>query len=148
MITQADENSLSAAATVHSIAWIESHKSFCSKEFTSIHTPEHQLEYLRQKMQKGSKIFLCIEDIPIGLVSITGSLIEDLYVLPEKQNKGYGTQLLMFAIGQCTDTPHLWILENNTNAERLYERIGFQKTGRRNMITNKLDEIELAYKLK
>lgn len=59
-------------------------------------------------------------------------------------NMGYGTKLLLYAVGQCTDTPTLWILENNINAERLYRRIGFKETGRKNAITNKLDEIEFA----
>ena len=37
----------------------------------------------------------------------------------------------------------IWILENNTCAERLYHRMGFQKTGRRNYIAHGLDEIEM-----
>ena len=36
------------------------------------------------------------------------------------------------------------ILENNRDAERLYRREGFRATGRRNAITDGLDEIELA----
>ena len=70
--------------------------------------------------------------------------LEDLYILPDMQNMGYGTKLLLYAVGQCTDTPTLWILENNINAERLYRRIGFKETGRKNAIINKLDEIEFA----
>ena len=57
---------------------------------------------------------------------------------------GYGTELLQFAVGQCPNTPSLWILENNVNAERLYYRMGFTKTGRINAITDKLAEIELV----
>ena len=34
--------------------------------------------------------------------------------------------------------------EAKSNAERLYRRIGFKETGRKNAITNKLDEIEFA----
>ena len=85
-----------------------------------------------------------MEDRPIGIVSITGSVIEDLYILPEQQNRGFGTKLLRHAINQCSDVPTLWILENNKDAERLYRRIGFKPTGRRNSITNELDEIEFA----
>ena len=87
---------------------------------------------------------MLVDEAPVGVVSVTDSLIEDLYILPEKQNMGYGTKLLKFAIGQCPDTPSLWILENNVNAERLYCRMGFAKTGRNNAITDKLDEIELV----
>ena len=49
-------------------------------------------------MNSGSKCYMLVEDEPIGIVSVTGSLIEDLYILPQKQNKGYGTKLLQFAI--------------------------------------------------
>ena len=87
---------------------------------------------------------MLVEEKPIGIVSVTKGLIEDLYILPDMQNMGHGTKLLLYAVGQCTDTPTLWILENNINAERLYRRIGFKETGRKNAITNKLDEIEFA----
>ena len=87
---------------------------------------------------------MLVDEEPVGVVSVTDSLIEDLYILPEKQNMGYGTKLLQFAIGQCPGTPSLWILENNVNAERLYCRMGFTKTGRINAITDTLAEIEFA----
>ena len=83
-----------------------------------------------------------VEDEPVGVVSVTGSLIEDLYILPEKQNMGCGTRLLQFAIEQCSGTPTLWILENNIGSKRLYHRFGFKETGKANAITDELDEIE------
>ena len=144
MIIAVDKTSLSEAATVHSISWKKSHCSFCSASFIEQHTPERQREYLERKMNVGSKIFMLVEEMPIGIVSVTDSLIEDLYILPDKQNMGYGTKLLQFAVSQCTGTPTLWILENNINAERLYLRMGFEKTGRKNTISNGLDEIEFA----
>lgn len=144
MIIAVDKTSLSEAATVHSISWKKSHCSFCSASFIEQHTPERQREYLERKMNVGSKIFMLVEEMPIGIVSVTDSLIEDLYILPDKQNMGYGTKLLQFAVSQCIGTPTLWILENNINAERLYLRMGFEKTGRKNTISNGLDEIEFA----
>lgn len=144
MIIAVDKTSLSEAATVHSISWKESHCSFCSASFIEQHTPERQREYLERKMNVGSKLFMLVEEMPIGIVSVTDSLIEDLYILPDKQNMGYGTKLLQFAVSQCTGTPTLWILENNINAERLYLRMGFEKTGRKNTINNGFDEIEFT----
>ena len=58
------------------------------------------------------------------------------------QSEGYGTTLLRFACGKCKTSPILWILENNSNAARLYRREGFSETGRRNQIDKGLDEIE------
>ena len=146
MIIPVTEMNLTQAAAVHSAAWKESHRAFCTPEFVELHTPERQMKYLQSKMDGGAKLFLLVENGPVGIVSVTDSLIEDLYVLPEKQNRGYGTKLLEFAVSLCTDTPTLWILENNTNAERLYLRTGFQKTGRKHSVTNGLDEIEYALK--
>ena len=144
MITEVSRSGLREAARIHSVSWQESHRSFCTPEFIALHTPEHQEEYLRDKMDRGTRIFMLTEGKPVGIVSVTGSLIEDLYILPEYQNRGYGTLLLHYAIRQCEGVPVLWILENNKDAERLYRREGFRETGRRNVITDKLDEIEFC----
>ena len=144
MIISVDVTNLLQAATIHSISWKESHRAFCMPDFVASHTPDRQRNYLSNKMNSGTKIYMLVEEKPIGIVSVTNSLIEDLYVLPDMQNMGYGTKLLQYAIDQCTDTPTLWILENNINAERLYQRMGFVRTGRRNSIASGLDEIEFA----
>ena len=139
-----DKTNILQAALIHSIAWQESHRAFCAPDFIEKHTPERQREYLRSKMSDGTRVFMLVDEKPVGIVSITGNLIEDLYVLPDMQNRGYGTELLRFAIGLCTAIPVLWILENNAGARRLYHRMGFRETGRRHSITDGLDEIELA----
>lgn len=144
MITTVDRTNLLQAAMIHSISWKESHRSFCVPDFVEMHTPERQQEYMRKKMNCGSKFYMLVEDIPIGVVSVKGCLIEDLYILPDKQKMGYGTKLLQFAIEQCIGIPTLWILENNTNAKRLYHKMGFQETGRIHAITEGLDEIEFS----
>ncbi len=144
MIIPVNDRNITAAAAIHSISWKESHRAFCTPDFIEIHSPERQLKYMRDKMNNGTKFFMLIDEDPVGVVSVTDSLIEDLYVLPEKQKMGYGTRLLQFAVSQCSGTPSLWILENNENAERLYRRFGFTKSGRINAITDQLAEIEFV----
>ena len=144
MIVPVDESNLLEAAAIHSISWQDSHRSFCSPDFVALHTPERQREYLRGKMNAGSRVYILVKDRPVGVVSVTGSLIEDLYILPDMQNKGYGTELLKFAVSLCADVPTLWILENNDNARRFYHRMHFRETGKVNAVTNKLAEIELS----
>ena len=71
---------------------------------------------------------------------------------PERQ-QGYiqskidcGSRFFML-IEDDEPIPSLWILENNSNAKRLYHKMGFRETGRKNVITDGLDEIELLYVL-
>ncbi len=143
MIQPVTEKELEQAAAIHSESWIDSHKEICSPEFLAIHTPERQKRYLESEIAKGARLYLLTEEKPVGIVSVRGSLIENLYVLPGEQNKGYGTQLLSFAIGQCTDCPTLWILSTNTGAKRLYERNGFRPTGNVVQHSGGLYELEL-----
>ncbi len=143
-IVPVDFSNIYDAAVIHSVSWQESHRSFCNSDFVALHTPEHQEEYLLKKVNNGSRIFMLINPNPVGIVSLKDNLIEDLYVLPDHQNRGYGSALLRYAMGQCSSTPTLWILENNIRAKKLYQKAGFTETGNRNMITDGLDEIELA----
>ena len=148
IVAPVTEENISDAARIHSISWQESHRSFCNEDFIQKHTVEHQKEYIREKMKNGSKFFILYDKEPVAVVSVKDELIEDLYVLPEQENKGYGTQLLGYVVAKIQKLgmiPSLWILENNHDAERLYLRQGFVPTGNRNHITGKLDEVEFRY---
>ena len=133
------------AGRIHSESWKESHRSFCSAEFVEKHTPIAQAEYLRSEMDAGKSVYMLIDNYPVGIVSVHGGLIENLYVLPSEQCKGYGTQLLKFAIQKCQGTPKLWILNINEGAYRLYTKNGFNETGNRKKLNKNLYEMELAY---
>ncbi len=141
LVTQSD---MMQAAVIHSESWIESHKGICSPEFLAIHTPERQKGYLESEVAKGARLYMLIEEKPVGIVSIQGGLIANLYVLPGEQNKGYGTQLLAFAVENCTESPSLWILNTNDGARRLYERNGFKPTGNIVQHTGGVCELELC----
>ena len=145
MIVRVDASNLMTAARVHAEAWQDAHRAFCTPDFIALHTPERQRSYLQAKMERGTGVYLLMTDRPAGIVSVTGCLIEDLYVLPSLQCQGHGTRLLRFAMARCEGTPTLWILENNDRAARLYRRMGFMETGRRNEIDRGLDEIEFAW---
>ncbi len=132
------------AAVIHSESWIASHRNICSAEFTAIHTPERQKRFLESEIAKGARLYMLIDGKPVGIVSVHGSLIENLYVLPSEQNKGYGTKLLAFAIEKCVGFPTLWILSTNDGARRLYERNGFRLTGNTVKHPSGMCELELS----
>lgn len=142
-IVPVSPGNVAEAGAVHAEAWQASHRDFCTPEFISLHTADRQTRYLLEKLQNGSRLSLMrLEGKAVGVVSVTDSLIEDLYILPRWQNRGLGTVLLRHAIRQCDGRPTLWILDNNAGAERLYRREGFVPTGRKSAITEKLDELE------
>lgn len=141
MVTQSD---IMQAAMIHSESWKDSHKDICSPEFLAIHTPERQKNYLESEIAKGAQLYMLIEEKPVGIVSVCGGQIANLYVLPDEQNKGYGTQLLAFAVEKCTESPSLWILNTNDRANRLYERNGFWPTGNIVQHTGSIYELELS----
>lgn len=143
MLIRVSEKNIQEAAEIHSLSWKNSHKAFCSKDFIEKHNVENQIEYLRQEIEFGKEVYMLIENYSVGIVSIYGSLIENLYVLPKEQHKGYGTKLLLFAISKCKSQPILWILDNNERAYNLYYKYGFRKTGKINVLSDTISEIEM-----
>ncbi|HRX58604.1 MAG TPA: GNAT family N-acetyltransferase [Eubacteriales bacterium] len=137
------ERNIAEAANVHAASWRESHKAICTPEFIALHTASRQAEYLANEMQKGKRLFLLRAARPVGIVSVQGSLIENLYVLPDEQRKGYGTALLDYAIGQCSGVPTLGVLCTNQNARALYLRRGFVETGKKIKYSETLFELEM-----
>ena len=143
MITEVDDSNIASAAQIHSESWRDSHKSFCSASFIRLHTAAHQEAYLRREMQAGKRLYMLVEGSPVGIVTVCDNLIENLYILPCEQHKGYGKKLMMFALRQCAGPPELWCLDNNQKAYALYYKLGFRKTGKRHILSDSLSEIEM-----
>jgi GNAT superfamily N-acetyltransferase len=148
MIIEVNEKNICYAAGIYSESWKDSHKQYCSPEFIELHSVEYQEEYLRNETLNGKKIYMLVEDKYIGIVSIKGNLIENLYILPKEQRKGYGTTLLKFAVDKCTDTPTLWILDKNIKAYNLYSKYGFHKTGKKNKLSASISEVEMNQRVR
>ena len=86
---------------------------------------------------------MLIDHILVGIVSMYGNLIENLYILPAEQRKGYGAILLQYALRQCHGIPTLWILSNNDRANAFYKKFGFVESGKKKQLRNDLFELEL-----
>ncbi len=115
------------AAEVYEISWRASHEGICTAEFLR---RRDCTGYLERKMKAGSALYLLFSPEPVGVVSVSDNEIGDLYVLPEKEGRGFGSALLKFAM-QRTEKPMLTVLSNNERAIRLYTRFGFITTDRK-----------------
>lgn len=143
MIVKVNEENLRSAAKIHAESWRDSHRSFCSEVFVKQHTAARQKLYLAQELRDGKQLYMLVKDVPVGIVSIKDSLIENLYVLPAEQHKGYGSELLLFAIKKCKGKPRLWVLEHNEKARSLYSKHGFSMTGKKHPLSEQLSELEM-----
>ena len=124
------EELLLQAGYVHAQSWRTSHRGICSPAFVEAHTAQRQAAYLRGERAAGKSLWLLLDPDPVGMVSVDGSLIENLYVLPERQGRGYGTLLLDHALQQCREIPRLSVLSSNERALTWYLRRGFRETDR------------------
>ncbi|MGL5415983.1 MAG: GNAT family N-acetyltransferase [Clostridium sp.] len=143
MIVEVSDKNIIKAAEIHSISWIDSHKNFCSEEFLKKHNIKNQINYLQNEIKEGKKIYILIEDYPIGIISLYNNLIENLYILPSEQGKGYGEKLLLFIIEKCENEPRLWILSNNNRAYKFYLKYKFYKTGNIKKLSENIEEFEM-----
>lgn len=132
------------AARIHSASWQQSHRAFCSEAFVLAHTPERQKAYLEGELAQGKRLFMLMGEAGgEGIVTEHHGLIENLYVLPERQGRGAGRRLLAHACG-LNERPTLWVLSNNARVIAWYERAGFRFTGRENRLSDTLREREMA----
>jgi GNAT superfamily N-acetyltransferase len=146
MIELVTQDNIIQAAEVHAASWRESHRAICSAEFVALHTAERQMRYLQSRMEKGACVYLLsVSGRPVGVVSVLGDVIGDLYVLPDEQGRGYGTQLLRFAMERCDGLPTLWVLDHNRRAISLYRRNGFRPTGEKTVLSPTLSELQMRY---
>ena len=77
-IIPVDKRKNNIVSAIHSISWKESHRALCAPDFIEKQTQERQQEYLKNKINCGTKVYMMIDEKPVGIVSVTGSLIEEL----------------------------------------------------------------------
>ena len=144
MIIKVNEENLQTAAEINAESWQKSHSTLYSESFIKQHNAARQKVCLKNSMKDGKRLYMLVKEIPVGIVSIKDNLIEDLYILPAEQHKGYGTELLLFAIKKCSGKPSLWVLDNNEKAQSLYRKYGFHLTGKKHLFSGQLTELEMA----
>ena len=96
----------------------------------------HQ-RHLAATWQKGRIQLIEVDGQPIGMIQLleVDDCVEvgEIQILPEYQNQGLGTQLLVDVIDRAREQGRDVILSTglmNAGAHRLYERLGFEETER------------------
>ena len=127
MIIELNEKNIKDAAKVYMDSWKESHREICSAEFIEKHDIDYMINFLKEKKEKGYVVFIdYIGEKPVGIVGINPSEEEIclLYVAPKEQRKGFGSELLAFALEKCKNQ-YITVLDTNKKAIDFYSKRGF-----------------------
>lgn len=124
-------------------------KSFATvaKEFgiTETNCPSHtsfiKAEKLQMQYDNGQLMFACTDNLKIvGYFSLASKgdgnyELDNLSVLPEYRHKGYGKEMIIFAVKKARDLGggkiSIGIIEENTQLKNWYCNFGFKHTGTR-----------------
>jgi GNAT superfamily N-acetyltransferase len=119
-IRQLELADMGAAARVHRLAF-----DHALPWLTGLHTPDEDRWFYRERMFKTCTLWGTFDrDVMTGMIAFRDDWIEQLYVLPEAQGRGIGTELLDVA-KRASACLQLWTFQRNQRARRFYEARGF-----------------------
>ena len=151
---------------VHAMSWKKAYHGIVPKEFLDNFTPEKRADIFRKTLPSSQDEFYIayLNRQPMGMLVIGKSRDDDanenvgeidaIYLLPDYWGKGYGKQLMDFAVNRLKElsyrTVTLWVLEENKRARTFYERYGYVFDGAKKeiIIGKPLIEIRYVYSIK
>ena len=95
---------------------------------------------LRTQLEQGVELFqLTINDLAIGCIAIEKSkkeintfYIEKVSIIPEYRNRGYGVNMMEFAVKNIRENGGQWIsialIDSNMKLKKWYSKQGFKET--------------------
>jgi ribosomal protein S18 acetylase RimI-like enzyme len=89
-----------------------------------VHSSAEEIKYAGDMIEAGWIKVAKLDGKVVGFIAVYEETIYALYVLPDLQNQGIGTQLLDTAKAD-NDTLKLWSYAENTQATRFYRLRGF-----------------------
>ena len=145
-------------AIIHSRSWNAAYKNIVPDEILEKMNPENGTENFKKALKEGwgENAILFKDHKATGLICIGKCRDKDkddlfgeiwgMYLLPEYWNMGIGTELIAWGLKELKNRGYekvtLWVLEENVNARKFYEKMGFKHDGTVKEITigKKLNE--------
>lgn len=167
-IRPAIESDIPALAHIHVEGWKDSYGGIVDQKFLDDLTGEKRAADWWKWFAEGAMQTLIAEDetgAAAGFVSfgklrtpipggspirpLYSSEIYAVYVLPARQRRGLGRQLMREAALKLRDMKHksacLWVLEKNEKAVSFYKKAGGQRCGKKNIEIGGTKLLEIAY---
>lgn len=130
---------------VHAMSWRQAYHGMVPKEFLDNFTPEKRADSYRKTLPTSQEEYYVayLNGQPMGMLVFGKSQDDDadesvgeihaIYLLADYWDKGYGRQLMDFAVNRLKELScckvTLWVMEENNRARRFYERYGFVLDG-------------------
>ena len=102
------------------------------EDLSAIDVPE-VMNWVREKIRNGLDTYRRIyaDGIHAGFCRLEPgedgmTELDDLYVLPDFQNRGIGTRVIRDALSEAKEPVMLYVFIRNDGACRLYQRLGFE----------------------
>jgi putative acetyltransferase len=94
-------------------------------DFPELHSSLEDKNYFSNIFEKDT-IYIAEDSLGklVGFIAFNADFIDHLYLLPEVQRKGLGTDLIKIAFNY-SDCLRLWTFQQNINARSFYTRLGF-----------------------
>ena len=112
---------------------------------SGLHTPAEDQRFYQEHVFSTCTVRGVFDDGRlVGLIASRDSWIDQLYVMPFAQRRGFGTALLESARLNAKEL-FLWTFQRNTIARRFYERHGFVAVQESDGSQNEEHEPDLLY---
>ena len=135
----------SADATAIAEVWLRSF-SAGMPTVRRAHCDDDVRAWIRNVLVPGGKLSVAeVHTTVVGLLALSSGWIEQLYVDPEWQRRGIGTQLMSLAKLEQPSGLQLWTFQVNRGARTFYERHGFEAVEWTDGSANEEREADVRY---
>jgi putative acetyltransferase len=131
---------MAAAAAVHRASFDER-----LPWLAGLHTPAEDSAHFSEHICETCQVWGAINATQVvGIIAFRQGWIDQLYVLPRFQNRGFGTAPLDIAKAQ-QQILRLWTFQRNVGARQFYERRGFVAVEETDGSRNEEGEPDILY---
>jgi putative acetyltransferase len=140
MLRKLELNDMDRAATVLRLSFDDALPSL-----VGLHTPDEDRWFFRERMFTTCELWGYFDNHElVGIIAFREGWVDQLYVLPASQGRGFGRALLQIAKSRSRELS-LWTFQRNRNARQFYEREGFTLVRETNGSSNEENEPDVLY---
>lgn len=127
MIRRANIKNLESVLQITEDTILEIYSHYYAKGVVDFFLKHHSREHVLSDIEKGIVWLLEIDDTLVGTVTIKENAINRLFILPEYQSLGYGSQLMDFAENKIAERFSRIQIDSSLAAKEMYLKRGYKE---------------------